>query len=484
MLFHDLLHHGKADAQAAGCAGAAGVGAPEALEHHLRFLGRKADAGIAHHDLAHKVALLGHHRDGAAFGRVAHGVRNQVRRGLAQQVGIAVHVHVRVVLELQAQALFVDVRLMGGNNRREHFGKVHLLALDGLGAAFQAGKLQQRIYQARKAAHLGVQRFQALLVGLEHAVDHGFHRGLDGHQRGAQLVGHIGYQAPFQLAVLLHGIGHQVEHVAQAGDLVVALHAGAGGVVAFLQGLRRVGDAADGRRQAAGEHAAHHAGHHDGDNAGQGHGLVRLLAELRVGLGKQRFGAVHAHVHGAHLLIVHDDGRGGHVAAGFLGAGLPQCPIGRIVVHHGAVLRAHLDEDGIVQGAGRRGRGQRAVVPVAVRALIALRNGLGRGIGDALDVLGRVGLEVLLPHHRDNGDAGNERDQRNRQGNQHHALGEREVEPFLFRTGALFFALTPIGAFDLCGHGGALLPFAAPNRNGAPVPAWAKDAPLGSARFS
>ena len=35
----DLLHHRQADAQAAAFARAAGVGAPEAAEHHLRLLG-------------------------------------------------------------------------------------------------------------------------------------------------------------------------------------------------------------------------------------------------------------------------------------------------------------------------------------------------------------------------------------------------------------------------------------------------------------
>lgn len=37
----DLLHHGKADAQAAALARAAGVRAPEAGEHHLRLVGER-----------------------------------------------------------------------------------------------------------------------------------------------------------------------------------------------------------------------------------------------------------------------------------------------------------------------------------------------------------------------------------------------------------------------------------------------------------
>ena len=50
----DLLHHGQADAQAAALARASRVGAPEAREHHLRLVGREADARVLHADGRHE----------------------------------------------------------------------------------------------------------------------------------------------------------------------------------------------------------------------------------------------------------------------------------------------------------------------------------------------------------------------------------------------------------------------------------------------
>ena len=242
---------------------------------------------------------------------------------------------------------------------------------------------------------------------------------------------HIGNQAAFQLAVLLHRIGHGVEHVAQTSDLVVALHAGTRRVIAFLQRLRRIGDAANRGSQRTGEQHAHNNGDNHRDNRREDHRLIRLFAELGIGLGKQRVGAVHAHEHRAHLIAVNHDGRLRHVAARFLHRRRAQGLVGGIVVHDGSAFVAHLHVHGIVQGA-RRCRGvQRTVVPIALGSLVALSDGVGCGIGNALHVFARVALEMLLPHdgkhhyRRKHGNKGN------RQRHQHDTLGERKVQPLL-----------------------------------------------------
>ena len=180
----------------------------------------------------------------------------------------------RIVLEFQVQALFVDVGLVRCHNRRQHFGKVDLLTLDGLGAAFQTRKLQQRIDQTGKATHFGIQRFQTLGIRFEHAIDHRLNGRLDGHKRRAQLMGNVGYQPALQLAVLLHGIGHGVEHITQTGNLVGALHAGTCRIIALFQRLSRVRDAANGGDKRAGEQHSHHNRDSHRDERSKDHGLV------------------------------------------------------------------------------------------------------------------------------------------------------------------------------------------------------------------
>ena len=61
-----------------------------------------------------------------------------------------------------------------------------------------------------------------LLVGREHAVNHGLDRGLDRHKGRAQLVRDVGGKTTFKLVALLDVVGHGVEGLTQTGDLVVA----------------------------------------------------------------------------------------------------------------------------------------------------------------------------------------------------------------------------------------------------------------------
>ena len=115
----DLLHHGQAHAEAAALAVAAGIGAPEAREHHAGLLFGKADAGVAHGNGGHDVALLHRHRDVAALRRVTHGVGNQIRRGLADHIGVAHHHDVGLGVVFQGEAGIGHEHLMGGDDARD-----------------------------------------------------------------------------------------------------------------------------------------------------------------------------------------------------------------------------------------------------------------------------------------------------------------------------------------------------------------------------
>ena len=171
------------------------------------------------------------------------------------------------------------------HNRRQHFGKIDLLTLDGLGAAFQARKLQQRINQTGKTTHLGIQRFQTLGIGLEHAIDHRLNGRLDGHKRRTQLMGNVSYQPAFKLAVLLHGICHSVEHITQAGNFVGTLHAGTRRIVAFFQRLSRIRNATNGSDKRTGEQHSHHNRNGHRNERSENHGLVRFFTEFGICLG-------------------------------------------------------------------------------------------------------------------------------------------------------------------------------------------------------
>ena len=159
-------------------------------------------------------------------------------------------------LVLQREAGIGYERLVRGHDAGDQLAHIDHFLLHRRRAALQTRKLQDGVYQAAEALHLGVHRFQPLLVGLEHAVHHRFHGGLDGHQRRTQLMCHVGGQTALQLAVALDGVGHRIERLAQVRDLVLAVQLGAGRQIAFLDGLRRGGHAVDGADQRTREQEA------------------------------------------------------------------------------------------------------------------------------------------------------------------------------------------------------------------------------------
>lgn len=106
--------------------------------------------------------------------------------GLADHISVAHYHNVGLGVVLQGEAGIGHEHLVGGDDARDELADVDDLLLHGLAAVFQTRQLQQRIHQPRQALDLGIHGDQALLVGLVDAVDHGLHRGLDGHERGAR----------------------------------------------------------------------------------------------------------------------------------------------------------------------------------------------------------------------------------------------------------------------------------------------------------
>ena len=92
-----------------------------------------------------------------------------------------------------------------------------------------------------------------LLIGLEDAVLDGLDRGLNGHERRAQLMGDIAYELTLEVAVALDGVGHLVETLPELPELIVTGKPGARGEIALLDGRGGVGNALDGTRDADSE---------------------------------------------------------------------------------------------------------------------------------------------------------------------------------------------------------------------------------------
>ena len=154
---------------------------------------------------------------------------------------------------------------------------------------------------------------------------------------------------------------------------------------------------------------------------------------------------MHPHEHGANLIAVNIDGRLSHIAARFLHGRRAQSLVGGIVVHDGAIFVAHLHVNGIVQNACRRRSVQGSAIPIAMGGLVALRYGIGRGIGNALHIFARIGLEVLLPYKGKHGNGRKHRDKGNGQHHQHDALVERKVQTLLLSRVSIWLLAIRLG---------------------------------------
>ena len=87
-------------------------------------------------------------------------------------------------------------------------------------------------------------------------------------------MGHIGRQAPLQVAIFLDRLGHDVEGLAEPGYFVLAGQMRASRQVAVADGPGRLHNAVDRRHQVAREEKADAGRKHNGHATGDEHGLV------------------------------------------------------------------------------------------------------------------------------------------------------------------------------------------------------------------
>ena len=308
---HDLAHHRQADAQAAARPVARGIGAPEPREHARAVLLGNTHARVG--DLDHGVGAVAQesHADGAALGRVAGRVRQQVTHRLREAVGIRVHrkpglqrILQHVPGRLHERARTLDRGTHGSGCIERHDGELR-------GSGLQPRKLHDRLREAPQPHGLVMDEREAFRVGGQHSVLHGLHGRLDRLQRRAELVGDIGGQLLLVPSLGFHGIGHLVERHAEVGHRVAPGHAGTCRAVSATDALGRPCDGLDRPHDAA---RIQHAGERRQDHSnarGQREPHERDLAEPRVTLGEYPVTRALRHDRRAHDLITHDDVRRG-----------------------------------------------------------------------------------------------------------------------------------------------------------------------------
>ena len=145
---------------------------------------------------------------------------------------------------------------MRHNERANKVAHVDDLLIHGSRTALEARELQNGVDQAGKALHLGVNRVQALFIGLEHAIHNGLDRRLNRHEGRAQFMRHVSGKATLKFLVALNAFGHGVKRFSKLGDFVFAIEVHASRKVAFLDFLRRFRDAINRAHQATGEQDA------------------------------------------------------------------------------------------------------------------------------------------------------------------------------------------------------------------------------------
>lgn len=155
--------------------------------------------------------------------RIANRVRDEVRGRLAQHVAIAVNNNVGLCVVLERKTGVVDERLMRHNERANKVAHVNDFLIHGSRTALEARELQNGVDQAGKALHLGVDRVQALFIGLEHAIHNGLDRRLNRHEGRAQLMRHVSGKAALKFLVALNAFGHGVKRFSKLGDFVFAI---------------------------------------------------------------------------------------------------------------------------------------------------------------------------------------------------------------------------------------------------------------------
>ncbi len=185
--------------------------------------------------------------------------------------------------------------------------KIHALRLELDVAALKPRELEDPVSKTREAHRLVPHDPQMLLVGGHDAVLHRLDCGLDGLQRGAQLVGHIRGKAPLEFPIGLDRIGHLIERPAKDPDRVIALETRAH--MAVTGAHRRCGrcDLVDGLDQRSREDRAGSRGEQYRDDRGHEEAGEARLLEAHVVVGEQTARGERPHAYDADDLIANDN---------------------------------------------------------------------------------------------------------------------------------------------------------------------------------
>ena len=258
-----LAADGEAEARAAVLAAGAGVGLLEGLEHDLLLLDRDADAGVGDLEGHHRARLVERHVVGAPAGLGRHDaqahaalggelqrVAEQVLQDLLQALGIGddAAAEMLVDLHLERQALRFGLVAERPRHGLEHVGEEDLLGVDGDGAGFDLGEIEDVADQVQKVGAGAVDGAGELdLLGREVAfgiLGELLAQDQDRVERRAQLVAHVGQELRLvargqrQLRRLLFdGAAGLLDLLVLALDLEVALGELGGLLLELLVGL-------------------------------------------------------------------------------------------------------------------------------------------------------------------------------------------------------------------------------------------------------
>ena len=288
----DLLAQGEAQARAARLAAAGFIHHIEGLANLFQLLFGNALAVVPDEDLDAAALAVGQQLDQAALWAGLAAVVDEVIEQRFEQLPVHLHPQPRLAAVLQSQAAAVQHRLHGGGHLTDHAGKLlrgehqvlaaHVQQLHQLAgqAAHPFGLVQNdarvlpalflrhvllQVQKVRKAQNTGQGRFH--LVG--HVGD-----------EGLLVLGHL-----LQLAhVLLHGLGHPVQVLAQVRHLVRPGQLHPLGIVALGDAAGRAGQLLQTAQLHLDQNQQYHGGG-QADHHAEGEGGRRLALQLGAQVG-------------------------------------------------------------------------------------------------------------------------------------------------------------------------------------------------------
>ena len=195
MGLHQLAGNGKPQPAASGHTTARGIAPVEAVKD-VEQVGR-IDAGAAILHRKENPLLLSRdlHFNATPGWCVAQGVREQIGQDLTNALGVPQE-RWQVRGNVQSQ---LNSGLLGAGQQTRHnalgqFPPIDFGQIQRKVSGFGLGQGTQVLHQAAQQQRLLVDRVQPFGCQREDAILQGFHCALDGGQRRAQFVGHVGHQ--------------------------------------------------------------------------------------------------------------------------------------------------------------------------------------------------------------------------------------------------------------------------------------------------